>query len=412
MEDINREIENSDVVRGSRAERNSRNDRNEDDRGAVKFVAGFLAGFAACVAALAIMIYPAGLGKIIPEKDYEYYDELSTRYGKYYVIMNMIGEDPLVDTTPEEITDDYLKELISGLDDPYAEYFTAEEYKAFAKRFEGDYVGVGILLAETEEGFIIVQVYEDGPAYEAGIKEGDRIIRVDGTEPSDIDDAVGKMTGEAETKVTVTVIRDGEEIDFTMKRQSINIDSVGYFVSKDDPEIGYIRIALFAEDTDEEFMNAVKELTDKGCDKFIIDLRDNGGGMTDICISIADYLLPDCRIMTEVSKDGTEKEYKSEQSSADLDMVVLVNGNTASASEILTAAIQENNAGTVVGSRTYGKGVTQISRQFKDGSAVKLTVTEYLTPNGNHVQGKGITPDIETEDADAMDAAIEELKDQ
>jgi carboxyl-terminal processing protease len=228
--------------------------------------------------------------------------------------------------------------------------------------------------------------------------------------PENIDDAVNRMTGEDGTKVTVTVKRDGKELDLKMTRAAIKLDSVGYAVSEDDSEVGYIRIAIFAEDTCDEFKNAVRELKKKGCSKFIVDLRDNGGGLTQSSIDIADYLLPECRIMTEIDKDGHEKEYKSEKSAADLDMVVLVNLNTASASEILTAAIKENDGGTVIGTKTYGKGVTQMSHQFNDGYAIKLTITEYLTPDGNHVQGKGIEPDIEASGEDILDKALEELK--
>ena len=194
-----------------------------------------------------------------------------------------------------------------------------------------------------------------------------------------------------------------------LTREEIEIDSVGYAVSEDDPEVGYIHISIFRKGTDREFKSAVKALKKKGCRKFIVDLRDNGGGLTDVSVEIADYLLPACVIMTDVTKNGSETVYNSDEKSADLDMVVLVNGNTASASEILTGAIKENGAGTVIGSKTYGKGVTQVSKTFSDGSAVKLTVSEYLTPKGNHVSGKGITPDIEASDEDILDKALEEL---
>lgn len=384
-------------------------EKKERNRGALALLGGFAAGFAACLAVFAVAIYVAHLGRIIPEADYDFYDDLSNKYGKYYVIMEMIGEDPLVEEPPEPFTDEYIKEMIRGLDDPYAEYYTPEEYNAFTSHFEGSYSGVGILVGATEEGLNVVQVYEDGPAYEAGMKAGDLIIRVDGKTPESLDDAVSKMKGKEGTDVTITVDRDGTEIDLKMTRKEIDLDSVGYTVNEDDPEIGYIRITMFADDTDEEFKEAVEDLQKQGCKKFILDLRENGGGLTDASIEIADYLLPECKIMTEISKDGTEKVYKSKKSSADLDMVVLVDENTGSASEILTAAIKENNAGTVIGTTTYGKGVTQITRQFRDGSAVKLTVTEYLTPEGHHVQGNGIEPDIEATGDDILDKAIEEL---
>lgn len=386
----------------------SRSERLKKSHSA-RFVGAFALGFAACIAVFGIVMYGADLGRIIPKADLDYYEKLNEQYGKYYVIMKMIDSDPLVSKSPELITDDHLRKMIKGLEDPYAEYYTAKEYEEFTKPFAGDYVGVGILVGQTDEGIRVEQVYEDGPAYGAGMKAGDMILRVDGVVPANLDDAVSRMTGEENTDVTVTVGRDGKEIDLKMKRKSINLDSVGYAVSEDDPDVGYIRLAIFSEDSDEEFEEAVEELQKKGCSKFILDLRDNGGGLTDTSVKIADYLLPECLIMTEISKDGKEREYKSKASSADLDMVVLVNENTASASEILTAAIKENNAGKVIGAKTYGKGVTQASRQFNDGSAVKLTVTEYLTPKGNHVQDKGIEPDIKATDEEILDKALEAL---
>lgn len=375
-----------------------------------KYVGAFAAGFAACLGAFAVVMYVAHLGRIIPEADYEFYDDLSNKYGKHYVIMEMIEQDPLVDKVPEAVSEDSLKELVKGLGDPYAEYYTAEEYAEYKSRYEGNYSGIGILVGATDDGLRVEQVYDGSPAAGAGMKAGDIIIKVDGVKPDGLDDAVSRMRGEEGTPVTVTVVRDGKELDLKMKRASIKYDSVGYTVSEEDPEVGYIVVTMFSAETGDDFKNAVEELQDEGCNKFILDLRSNGGGLTDVSIDMADYLLPECRIMTEITKDGKETVYDSEKSSADLDLVVLVDENTASASEILTAAIKENDAGTIIGTKTYGKGVTQISREFKDGSAIKLTVSEYLTPDGNHVQGEGIKPDIEATDEDILVKALEELE--
>lgn len=380
-------------------------------KGRIKLIAAFAAGFAACLAVFAIALYPAGLGKIISQDDYDYYEKLNERYGKYNNIMEMIDRDPLVKKVPEAVSEDSIREMVENLGDPYAAYYTPEEYAEFTRNFNADYVGIGILVEQNDKGLFVMQVYDDGPAQKAGMQPGDEIVRVDGVVPENIDDAVSRMTGEEGTKVTVTVKRNGKELDLKMKRAAINLDSVAYTVSEEDPDVGYIRIAIFAEDTCDEFKDAVEELQDKGCDKFILDLRDNGGGLTQASLDIADYLLPECMIMTEIDKDGSEKEYKSEKSAADLDMVVLVNENTASASEILTAAIKDNKAGTVIGTKTYGKGVTQMSHQFQDGYAIKLTITEYLTPNGDHVQDKGIEPDIAATNEDILDKALDELKD-
>ena len=384
----------------------------EPEKGHTKsrYLAAFLAGFAVCIALLCILTYGFGLGRIMSKGDWDYYSKLDDNYGKYAEIMRMIGEDPLSQAVPEEISDDVLREIVASTGDPYAQYFTAEEYEQFSKTYTGGYVGIGIGVEFSEGEVIVMTVYDGGPADGAGMEPGDVILRVDGVEPKDLDDAVARMTGKKNTEVTVTVRRDGKEMDLTMTRDEIDINSVGYAVSEDDPSVGYIRITVFSKNTDKEFKSAVKDLKSKGCEKFILDLRDNGGGLTEISVRIADYLLPACKIMTDVTKSGSETVYNSDESSADLKLVVLVNENTASASEILTAALKENNAATVIGSRTYGKGVTQISRMFSDGSAAKLTVSEYLTPKGNHVNDKGIEPDIEATDDDILDKALGELK--
>ncbi len=252
-------------------------------------------------------------------------------------------------------------------------------------------------------------IFDDTPASEAGIKAEDVIVKVDGKKPANVDDAVGMISGEAGTKVTITVRRGEETIDFDLTRQKIETDSVTYNVVDGHPEVGYIRITQFIKGTDDEFKMAVKDLEAKGCTKFILDLRDNGGGLTEPSLEIADYLLPACKIMSENTKDGAETVYNSNASSADLEMVILVNENTASASEILAAALQDNKAGVVIGTKTYGKGVTQLMHKFSDGTAVKLTVTEYFRPNGKTVNGVGIIPDIEAEGEEVLEKALKEL---
>lgn len=371
----------------------------------------FLLGVVLCAAAIAGALYAMGLGNIILGGGYSYYRDMDASYGKYYEIMKMIGEDPLAEVSPQEINDQELKEIVASIGDPYAEYYTKAEYEEIQKRYMGDYVGIGIGIVEVDGDITIMTVFEDTPAEAAGILPEDVIVEVDGKEPATVDEAVDMISGEAGTEVTVTVRRGEEQLTFTLNRQKIETESVGYSALEDHPDVGYISIASFIKGTDEDFKNAVKDLQAQGCDKFILDLRDNGGGLTDVSIEIADYLLPACRIMSENTKDGTETVYNSKESSADLDMVVLVNENTASASEILTAALQDNNAATVIGTITYGKGVTQILHQFSDGTAVKLTATEYFRPSGKTVQGVGITPDVKASGEGYLDAALRELGD-
>ena len=372
-------------------------------------IASFLLGVAVCLTMILLCTQVLGIGHIITDNAYDYYIDLDKSYGKYYEIMKMIGEDPIAQRDPQEISDEELKEIVNSIGDPYAAYYTASEYAELEKRYMGDYVGVGIGVIQDGDDVVIMTVFEDTPAAEAGIMAEDVIVEVDGKKPSNVDEAVEMITGEAGTKVKITVKRGDKLIDFDVTRQRIETDSVVYDVVEDHPDIGYINISSFIKGTDDDFKMAVKDLKSKGCTKFILDLRDNGGGLTDPCFEIADYLLPACKIMSENTKDGTETVYNSKASSADLDMVILVNENTASSSEILTAALQDNKAGTVIGTQTYGKGVTQMMHKFSDGTAVKLTVTEYFRPSGETVNGIGIIPDIEAEGEEVLEEALKEL---
>lgn len=347
--------------------------------------------------------------KVVNSDEMEYYRALDDTYGKYYEILQMIAQDPLVKKQPAEVTEDDIRQLIASLDDPYAQYFTKEEYEEFANSFVGDYVGVGIGVIDVDGEITIKSVFSNGSAAEAGIKMNDVIIEVDGKKPETVDDAVSMITGEAGTTVTIKVRRGEEELTFTLDRVRLDQESVVYYELEDAEDVGYIGIMSFVKETDADFKLAVKDLENSGCDKFIIDLRNNGGGLTDSSVKVADYLLPACTIMTDVLKDGTETVYSSEDSSADIEYVVLVNGYTASASEILTAAIQDNKGAKIIGSQTYGKGVTQSVHKFSDGSALKYTISEYYRPNGDKVQGVGITPDIEADDGNIMDISLEEL---
>ena len=369
----------------------------------------FFLGVLCCLVVCGLFYKFQTIGKFVPQDEFDYFIELNDNYGKYNTILKYIGEDPLAENTPGEIDDAKLKELVASIGDPYAEYYTVDEYKEFEKQYMGDYVGIGVSVTTVDDKVLIVDVFKDGPAGEAGIKPGDVLIDVDGTKPKDSNEAVELLSGDSGTPVKVTVLREEENLSFDLNRTKIEVKSVEYNELKEDNGIGYIRISSFIKNTAKDFKLAVRDLKNKGCDRFIIDLRNNGGGLTDESIAIADYLLPACKIMSEESKNGNEKVYNSKESSADIKYVVLTNGNTASASEILSGAIQDNKGGLIIGSRTYGKGVTQATHKFNDGTAVKLTVTEYFRPNGKTVNEEGITPDIKASDEEAMDVAIREL---
>lgn len=384
--------------------------RNRSKPAKRRFWNGFILGAVFCFVMVIFGTQILGVGKFLTKSQYEYYSEMQDKYGKYYEIVKLIGKDPIADYKPKEISDDNLKELVSSIGDPYAQYLTAEEYKNLERHYEGSYVGIGVAVAQEEAGVVVRYVFKDGPANKAGIKDGDIVIEVDGKKPKDIEDASARLTGKAGTKVKVLIKRGDEKINLTLERAKFEQDSVLYEKYVKHKDIGYIRVVSFIEDTTKDFKAAVKELQKEGCDKFIIDFRDNGGGLTEEGIDMADYLLPSGKIMTDVQKNKKETVHTSSESSAGIDYVVLVNENTASASEIVVAAIQDNNGAKVIGTKTYGKGVTQSITVFKDGSAVKLTMSKYLRPNGKSVDGVGITPDIKASGDEALEIAVKELK--
>ena len=374
-------------------------------RSGVYFLLGLLFGIGILTPAMSMM----GLGRYVPESTYQYYSTLASDYGKYAEIMKFIDEDPLAKSDVGRLSDEELKELVANIGDPYAQYYTAEEYEEFEKRYIADYVGIGIGVLEEDGNIVIKSVFEGESAEAAGIEKEDIIKKVDGTEPKDVDEAIALIKGESGTKVKLEILRGDELMEFDVTRETVEQESVAAEKLPEDESIGYIRITSFRNDTAKEFKNAVKDLKGSGCERFIIDLRSNGGGLTNESIEIADYLLPECKIMSEKKKDGSETVYNSKESSAGIEYVVLTDENTASASEILTAAIKDNKGGTVIGKKTYGKGVTQLSHKFKDGSAIKITTTEYFRPNGKTVNEVGIEPDIEAEFDEALDVAIQEL---
>lgn len=322
-------------------------------------------------------------------------------------IQDIISKNFYFEDDEQQMQDGIIKGYMEGLDDPYSVYYTAEEYASFMEDTEGEYVGIGVQVSQDADTKVItvVKVF-DGPAKEAGMLAEDVITEVDGEDISDqdIDTVVDKMRGVEGTEVTVTVYRssDGQDHDLTMERRKVENPTVEYKML--DNNIGYIEVSSFYEVTGDQYIAAVEDLEKQGMEGLIVDLRNNGGGLLDTAVNMLDYMLPAGKLVYTEDKEGNvTSEYTStDDEQFTKPLAVLVNGYSASASEIFAGAIKDYGTGTLVGTNTFGKGIVQRMFPLDDGSAIKLTIAKYFTPNGNDIHEVGIKPDVEVElDADA-----------
>ncbi|MBQ7707904.1 MAG: PDZ domain-containing protein [Lachnospiraceae bacterium] len=301
--------------------------------------------------------------------------------------------------------------IMAGLDDPYSVYYTKEEYEQLLEEDSGEYVGVGAVVNQNEDKAVfVVRPIPDSPAEEAGMMAGDQIVEVDGTKIVDQDLmlVVDLIRGDKEgTTAHIKVYREStkEYIDFEMVRRVVENYSV-YHEMIDD--IGYIEIQQFYENTPKEFKAAVEDVISKGAKGIIFDVRDNPGGLVTSVTDMCDYIMGDGVILTIEDKEGrTVNEYKSdEQQQVNIPMVVIANGNSASAAEIFTGALKDCGKATVVGTQTFGKGIVQSVIPLSDGTAIKLTIAKYFTPSGKDIHEIGIAPDYVVELPDNRDYAV------
>lgn len=311
--------------------------------------------------------------------------------------LNYLGE---IDREAEE--EGLYKGLVDSLNDPYSEYYTQEEYQENFERVTKQYYGIGATLTQDPETNLIsvVYIYPDTPAERAGLKVGDVLFSVDGTEGASVtlDDYVDLIRGEAGTSIHVVVVREGvdHDLEVDITREEITLPTVQSEMM--DGDIGYIYISNFAANTAEEFEAAVEDLTKQGMKAMILDVRYNPGGILSSVVQILDDILPEGTVVYTEDKYGKRTdEVSDEEHQMQLPIAVLINGDSASASEIMAGAIRDYDYGTLIGTTTYGKGVVQKTFELEDGSAVKLTIEEYFTPDGENIHGKGIAPDIELE---------------
>lgn len=318
---------------------------------------------------------------------------------------SVLEEKYMGEIDDEALIEGAIKGYVSALGDPYTTYYTKEEMDELMEETTGNYVGIGIYMTlDLENNAIyVVKPMEGSPAEEAGIQAGDLITKVDGKEYSgeELDQASNAIKGEEGTTVKLEILRDGETQELEVERRKI---VVSHIVEKKFDNVGYLLIEDFDGGCAKEFEEKYKELESQGIDRLIIDLRNNGGGVVDEAVSIADMLLDkDDTILITKDKKGNEEITKSEHNpTITMPVVVLTNGYSASASGILVGALQDNERATIVGTKTYGKGVIQEVDRLNDGSGLKITIEEYYTPNKNEINKVGIEPDEEIDLSDEV----------
>lgn len=350
--------------------------------------------------------------KVVVSKDvYEGYE----KYNKLVGLEGLIKEDFYQKPSDENLLNGAIKGLFSGLEDPYSQYYTKSEFEKLKEQTSGSYVGIGVYISpSSEDGLItIIAPMEGSSAERSGIKAGDKIVKVDGkvVSSNNSDEAIGMIKGKEGTDVVLTIKRDGKEFDVKVKREEIVAHTIESKIL--DNDIGYIKMTSFNENTYDDFKTALDDLNGKGIKALALDLRGNGGGLLDICKEIADDLIGEGTIVYTKDNKGNTEYLKSDKDKLELPIAVLINGGSASASEILTAAIVDNEAGIAVGTTSFGKGLVQSVRELKDGTGYKLTIAQYFTPNGDYINEKGIEPDIKEEDEEKqLDVAIDWLKGQ
>lgn len=299
----------------------------------------------------------------------------------------------------EEAATQIFKAYLAAYGDKYTVYYTPEEYKSLVESTEGKFYGIGAVCQKQEDGTILIaEAYENAPAYKAGLREGDCITEVDGKDITqmDLSSAVALIKGEKGTKVKLEVIRSGETIEFEIERDEVQIQTVAYEMQENN--IGYLVISQFEDATTEQFKKAVADLELQGMKGLIIDIRDNPGGVLSGVVDILDEILPNGLIVYTEDKIGNQNKYTgSNNREINVPIAVLVNGGSASASEIFAGAVQDYGKGKIIGTQTFGKGIVQTVQPLTDGSAVKFTIAKYFTPKGQDIHGNGVTPDIVVE---------------
>lgn len=331
---------------------------------------------------------------------------------KAEILSSYINRFYLNDIDYGKMGDIIYKAMVSGLDDKYAAYYTKDEYKDISEKTKGEFCGIGAYISQgkNDNYLKVAGVVKGGPAQKAGIKKGDIIVEVDGEniQGKDSSYAVSKMKGKKGTNVSILVMRKGNKkpITFNIKREVIHDNTVSYKML--DNNIGYISVSAFETVTKKQFKSAVDCLEKKNEKGLIIDLRDNGGGLLDTALDMLDQILPKKLVVYTKDKNGVAEEYYTkDDKEIKIPIVILVNGNSASASEVFCGALRDYGKAKLLGTKTFGKGIVQSSFAFRDGTGLKFTTSKYYTPKGINIHGTGFEPDIKVKSNGKMTALKE-----
>lgn len=345
-------------------------------------------------------------------------DDFDTKMNK---LASYIETFYLDDVSEEDMAEGAFKGIVAALGDPYSEYYTEEEYESLMESTSGEYNGIGMSISQKEENgeITIATVFDDTPAKEAGIQEGDVIVAVDGNDMTgkSSQDVVSMIKGKTDGTVTITVMRNGEKLDIQVEIRKVERPTVANHMM--DGNIGYIKLSEFDGVSTSQFSEALNELKDQGMEKLVIDIRDNPGGRLDVVCDLLDLFVDkDKLIVYTKDKNGNKQEEytRYDASVKDIPISIIVNGNSASAAEVFTGVMQDYGLAKIVGTQTFGKGIVQKILDMGDGSAVKLTVSKYYLPNDENIHGQGITPDYvidadeNTEEDVQLNKAVEVLE--
>lgn len=336
-----------------------------------------------------------------------------SREAKIDIIQSYLDQYYVDDLEEEQVEEMLYAGMMAGVGDRYTYYLTKENLKQYMDNSHGNFDGVGIEVYSTQDGEVIVSSVMAGqPAEAAGVKAGDVIVGVDGQDMqgSLLSDVAAKIRGREGTEVTIKVLRrsTGETLEFTMERTTVVVESVSGRMM--DEKIGYISISGFKENTYTQFKEALDELQKEGMKGLILDLRDNPGGLVHSVYEIGEELLPEGTMVYTLDKNENRNDLKCDEEYLDIPLVVLVNANSASASEIFAGAVKDTGRGTLVGTQTFGKGLVQRLFTLPDGSGLNITIQKYYTPNGTSIHGVGIEPDEVVElPADYQNTALKDI---